>query len=215
MKLAVFVAALFGLAAVPAADASLHLRVHILTEKAGLYQQCEWEDKAVKCDTGMFCQMKEKHFGWCQKKKPVLNDQCGGKGVDGPWAVPCSGSNLKCVLVSDQYSKCQKKTDREKVKMPKRHHKGADGANEEKVALYGRCKFEDGSKSCASGLQCVEDSDWSGSCMKKEAGVFDQCAGQEIRGLWKATCPKGAVCRASDTFYSQCLPEEVSKAMDA
>ncbi|KAF4127893.1 hypothetical protein GN958_ATG22949 [Phytophthora infestans] len=52
-------------------------------------------------------------------------------------------------------------------------------------------------------------------CMKKEANVYDQCAGQEIRGLWKAMCPKGALCRESDTFYSQCLPEAVSKAMDA
>ncbi|KAG7391602.1 hypothetical protein PHYPSEUDO_004104 [Phytophthora pseudosyringae] len=211
MKLSVFVAALLGLAAAPAADASLRLRVHILSEKAALYQQCEWENKAVKCDTGMFCQMKEKHFGWCMKKSPSLNDQCGGKGTAGPWSVPCSGSNLKCVLVSDQYSKCQKKTDREKVAMPELH-KGADA---QEVALYGRCKFEDGASSCASGLQCVEDSDWSGSCMKKEADVFDQCAGQEVRGLWKATCPKGALCRESDTFYSQCLPEAVSKAMDA
>ncbi|KAH7470553.1 hypothetical protein PRIC1_001559 [Phytophthora ramorum] len=213
MKLSLFVAALLGLA-LPAADASLHLRVHILSEKASVNQQCEWEDKAVKCDTGLFCQLKEKHFGWCMKKTPGLNDQCGGKGVAGPWAVPCSGgANLKCVLVSSSYSKCQKKTDREKIKMPSRHHKGADDEN--KVALYGRCKFEDGSKSCANGLQCVEDSEWSGSCMKKEAAVFDQCAGQEIRGLWKASCPKGAVCRESDTFFSQCLPEAVSKAMDA
>ncbi|ETP51661.1 hypothetical protein F442_03239 [Phytophthora nicotianae P10297] len=191
MKLSVFVAALLGLAASPAADASLHLRVHILTEKAGLYQQCEWENKAVKCDTGMFCQMKEKHFGWCMKKNPGLNDQCGGKGTAGPWSVPCSGSNLKCVLISDQYSKCQKKTDREKIKMPN-HRKEEEG--EEK---------------------CVEDSEWSGNCMKKEADLYDQCAGQEIRGLWKASCPKGALCRESDTFYSQCLPEAVSKAMDA
>ncbi|KAF4034184.1 hypothetical protein GN244_ATG13826 [Phytophthora infestans] len=214
MKLLVLIAAaLLSLAAAPVADASLHLRVHILTEKAGLYQQCEWENKAVKCEAGMFCQMKEKHFGWCMKKSPGLNDQCGGKSTDGPWAMPCSDSNLKCVLISDQYSKCQKETDREKVKMPN-HHKGA-GVEEEKVALNERCKFENGTKGCASGLQCVEDSDWTGMCMKKEANVYDQCAGQEIRGLWKAMCPKGALCRESDTFYSQCLPEAVSKAMDA
>ncbi|GMF54170.1 unnamed protein product [Phytophthora fragariaefolia] len=212
MKLSVFVAALLGLA-LPAAEASSRLRVHILTEKAGLNQQCEWENKAVKCDTGLFCQMKEKHFGWCMKQKPGLNDQCGGKGTDGPWAVPCNASNLKCVLISDQYSKCQKKTDREKIKMPTAHHKGAD--DEEKVALNGRCKFEDGHKSCADGLQCIEDSEWSGNCMKKEADLYDQCAGQELRGLWKASCPKGALCRESDSFYSQCLPEAVSLAMDA
>ncbi|OWY99518.1 Small cysteine rich protein SCR108 [Phytophthora megakarya] len=197
MKVVVFVAALLGLAAAPT-DASLRLRVHILNEKpAGLYEQCEWENKAVKCQTGMFCQMKEKHFGWCQKKNPGLNDQCGGKGTSGPWSMPCSGANLKCVLVSDQYSKCQKKSAREKVAMSKRH-KGQD----EKVALYGRCKFEDGTKSCASGLQLHEEGGGS-------------CGGQEIRGLWKATCPKGALCRESDSFYSQCLPEAVSHAMDA
>ncbi|KAG3113547.1 hypothetical protein PI125_g7207 [Phytophthora idaei] len=42
------------------------------------------------------------------KKKPGLNDQCGGKGVSGPWAVPCNSSDLKCVIQSNTMSKCQK-----------------------------------------------------------------------------------------------------------
>ncbi|KAG3247734.1 hypothetical protein PI124_g7576 [Phytophthora idaei] len=92
MKLSLFVAA-FLCVAIQAAEASMHLR---------------WENKAVKCDASTFCQKSDKHTGFCMKKKPGLNDQCGGKGVSGPWAVPCNSSDLKCVIQSNTMSKCQK-----------------------------------------------------------------------------------------------------------
>ncbi|RLN57164.1 hypothetical protein BBJ29_007528 [Phytophthora kernoviae] len=183
-----------------------HLRVHILMEKANMYEQCEWEDKAVKCNTGMFCVEREQHFGWCLKQSPGEREQCGGAQTSGPWAVACSGSDLKCVLISSQFSQCQKKTNREKLKMPKQvKHKHKDG-HEDKVALYGRCKYQDGSKSCAGGLQCIEDNEWSGSCLKKEAELYEQCGGKEWRGPWKASCAKGAHCKMTDEWYSRCMP---------
>ncbi|KAG7379406.1 HEAT repeat-containing protein 6 [Phytophthora pseudosyringae] len=111
MKLSLVIAALAGIA-FQAADASAHLRVHILTELAVAGEQCMWEDKAKKCDAASFCQNSDKHTGFCMKKKPGLGDQCGGKGTDGPWAVPCSGG-LGCVLESNTMSKCQTKTDRQ------------------------------------------------------------------------------------------------------
>ncbi|KAF1788313.1 hypothetical protein JG687_00013232 [Phytophthora cactorum] len=110
MKFSLFIAALVGIA-IQATDASTHLRVHILTELASAGQQCEWENKAAKCDSATFCQKSDKHTGYCMKKKPGLGDQCGGKGVDGPWAVPCNGDNLKCVLESGTMSKCQKSSE--------------------------------------------------------------------------------------------------------
>ncbi|KAG2873927.1 hypothetical protein PC114_g25580 [Phytophthora cactorum] len=81
MKFSLFIAALVGIA-IQATDASTHLRVHILTELASAGQQCEWENKAAKCDSATFCQKSDKHTGYCMKKKPGLGDQCGGKGVD-------------------------------------------------------------------------------------------------------------------------------------
>ncbi|KAF1793818.1 hypothetical protein GQ600_21776 [Phytophthora cactorum] len=76
MKFSLFIAALVGIA-IQATDASTHLRVHILTELASAGQQCEWENKAVKCDSATFCQKSDKHTGYCMKKKPGLGDQCG------------------------------------------------------------------------------------------------------------------------------------------
>ncbi|KAI9922645.1 hypothetical protein PsorP6_001489 [Peronosclerospora sorghi] len=211
MKLASIVAAFVGLT-VPTVDASLHLRVQILSELADVNQQCEWEDKAVRCNTGMYCQkMKEPTSGWCMKKNPGLNDQCGGMDPKNqPWSNTCSGKNLKCVPLSNTYSKCQTASYLEKIKMPT-HLKDAN----EKVALNDRCKFANGHKECAAGLRCVHDTDWSGTCMKVEADLFDQCAGMDVRGLWKASCPKGALCREADEFFSQCWPEAVSEEMDA
>ncbi|RLN10512.1 hypothetical protein BBO99_00008106 [Phytophthora kernoviae] len=207
MKLSLATVTVAALAATTAIEGRPHhLRVHILMEKANLYEQCEWENKAVKCNTGMFCVQREKHFGWCLKQSPGEGDQCGGKQTNGPWAVACNNSNLKCVLVSNQYSQCQKKTNREKIKMPEEDKHKAKEGNEEKVALYGRCKYEDGSKSCADGLQCVEDSEWSGNCLKKEADLYEQCGGKEWRGPWKATCTKGAHCKMADEWYSRCMP---------
>ncbi|KAG2964707.1 hypothetical protein PC119_g25179 [Phytophthora cactorum] len=78
MKFSLFIAALVGIA-IQATDASTHLRVHILTELASAGQQCEWENKAAKCDSATFCQKSDKHTGYCMKKKPGLGDQCGGK----------------------------------------------------------------------------------------------------------------------------------------
>ncbi|KAF4316384.1 hypothetical protein JM18_008469 [Phytophthora kernoviae] len=180
-----------------------HLRVHILMEKANMYEQCEWEDKAVKCNTGMFCVEREQHFGWCLKQSPGEGEQCGGAQTSGPWAVACNGSDLKCVLISSQFSQCQKKTNREKLKMPKQvKHKHKDG-HEDKVALYGRCKYQDGSKSCAGGLQCIEDNEWSGSCLKKEAELYEQCGGKEWRGPWKASCAKGAHLHLDSVFMQR------------
>ncbi|KAF4135903.1 hypothetical protein GN958_ATG14889 [Phytophthora infestans] len=110
MKLSLFVTSLLGIA-IQVVDASTHLRVHILTELASAGQQCEWENKAVKCDSETFCQKSDKHIGYCMKKKPGLGDQCGGKGVYGPWAVACNGADLKCVLESGTMSKCQKASE--------------------------------------------------------------------------------------------------------
>ncbi|ETI44773.1 hypothetical protein F441_10466 [Phytophthora nicotianae CJ01A1] len=110
MKLSLFVTAVLCFA-IQAADASTHLRVHILTELASAGQQCEWENKAVKCEATAFCQKSDRHTGFCMKKSPGLNDQCGGKGVNGPWSVTCNSSDLKCVLQSSTKSTCQKKTE--------------------------------------------------------------------------------------------------------
>ncbi|KAG4038947.1 hypothetical protein PC123_g25494 [Phytophthora cactorum] len=74
MKFSLFIAALVGIA-IQATDASTHLRVHILTELASAGQQCEWENKAAKCDSATFCQKSDKHTGYCMKKKPGLGDQ--------------------------------------------------------------------------------------------------------------------------------------------
>ncbi|KAF4041998.1 hypothetical protein GN244_ATG05722 [Phytophthora infestans] len=108
MNLSLFVAAVLCVA-FQAAEATTHLRVHILTELASAGQQCEWVNKAVKCDAATFCQKSDKHTGFCMKKKPGLNDQCGGKGVNGPWSVTCNATNLKCVQQSSTVSKCQNK----------------------------------------------------------------------------------------------------------
>ncbi|ETL25285.1 hypothetical protein L916_20843 [Phytophthora nicotianae] len=110
MKFSLVITPLLGIA-FQAVEASLHLRVHIMTELASADQQCEWENKAVKCDSETFCQKSDRHTGFCMKKKPGLGDQCGGKGVDGPWAVPCNGDDLECVLESDTMSKCQKSSE--------------------------------------------------------------------------------------------------------
>ncbi|OWY98292.1 Small cysteine rich protein SCR108 [Phytophthora megakarya] len=107
MKLSLFIAALLGVTfQAVEVDASTHLRVHILTELARAGEQCMWVNKAKKCEADSFCQNSDKNNGWCMKKKPGANEQCGGKGVSGPWAVPCT-SNLKCVLQSATMSKCQ------------------------------------------------------------------------------------------------------------
>ncbi|KAG3061378.1 hypothetical protein PI124_g22808 [Phytophthora idaei] len=85
--------------------------LRIMTFSLFIAALCEWENKAVKCDSATFCQKSDKHTGYCMKKKPGLGDQCGGKGADGPWAVPCNGDSLKCVLESDTTSKCQKSSE--------------------------------------------------------------------------------------------------------
>ncbi|KAH7485080.1 hypothetical protein PRIC1_004379 [Phytophthora ramorum] len=112
MKLSLFVAALVGLT-ISAVDATVHLRVHILTELAVQGAVCESPSRAAKCGAGLFCQMEDEDNGYCRKKSPALGEICGGKAPDGPWAVTCNSSDLKCVLESETKSTCQKTTDRE------------------------------------------------------------------------------------------------------
>ncbi|CEG42729.1 RxLR-like protein [Plasmopara halstedii] len=201
MKFYAFIASLLAAASGIAADASVHLRVNIMMKRAALNEQCEWINKAVRCDTGMFCQRKARNMGLCLKTEPGLNDQCGGNGASGSWSRTCSGSDTTCWQLSTAYSRCRNKSDVEKIKMNQAVDK------RESAELYGRCRFEDGTKSCASGLQCVGDNNWSGTCMKKQANLFDQCAGQDIGSRWEASCPKDTICYQYDKNYSQCLPE--------
>ena len=67
MKFAVLI--IIGLLGMTA-TATSHLRVHILSElvRPGLDEQCEWEDKAIKCKVNehdLYCA----DDGFCRKKQ--------------------------------------------------------------------------------------------------------------------------------------------------
>ncbi|MCS4559015.1 hypothetical protein L9G74_21585, partial [Shewanella sp. C32] len=52
------------------ANASVRMRVHILTEKpANLNEQCEWENRAKKCATGLTCIVANQKDGFCKKNQ--------------------------------------------------------------------------------------------------------------------------------------------------
>lgn len=102
MKLAVLVNALLGMTA----NASSHLRVHILSElvRPDVGEQCEWENKAIKCKSGS-CLKNVNGIMVCQPTlKPKLGQQCKWKQV-----IDCDG-NLICQANESGTMVCQQPT---------------------------------------------------------------------------------------------------------
>ena len=77
MRSAVLVAALFCMNALTV-DGSPHVRVHIMTEKkpkrVPLDGQCEWRNKALRCEPQLKCVINDGVNGYCKKaggKQPL------------------------------------------------------------------------------------------------------------------------------------------------
>lgn len=176
---------------------SHHLRVRLHTKLAALYEQCEWEDRAYKCESTLQCISFSDTYGQCLKKRPGEWEQCGGSSRTGPWNTTCDGSSLACVHISDDYSQCQD-TGAKQTSKPA-------NSSSATVGEFEQCKWADGRAECGDGLQCIEESNTFGRCMKTVAELWGQCGGKSAHGPWTASCPSGATCKHWDDWYSQCV----------
>ncbi|TDH70990.1 hypothetical protein CCR75_005301 [Bremia lactucae] len=97
MKLS-FIAFLVGAVAVPVSVISLHLRLTMHSKIAEYLEQCEWEDKAVRCNqTYLFCLRTSSTYGQCLKTNPGIGDRCCGvKHRGATWSRSCIGENVEC-----------------------------------------------------------------------------------------------------------------------
>jgi len=183
------------------AKQSMHLRVRIRTKLAVLYEQCAWEDRAKKCGENLQCVQLDDYYGQCLKTNPGEWEQCGGKSKDGPWSVACVGDGLTCTYYSDDYSQCVKSGTDEDEK---------PDDQQGKVEEHGQCKWPDGSAQCKKGLQCIEEVQGYGHCVKTAAELWGQCGGKTVHGPWTATCPSGSTCKHWDDWYSQCVTSDIA-----